>query len=306
MTRRPAGRRRAGPRPTGRRRSLIAGAIGACFLALAAADGGPRAEEAAGERSVAPSGADAPITWTQAARDARYVFGRPFHLDRRGWSKVAWVLGTGAALYLVREDARDAVQRNRTAALDRFLQDARTMGKGGAVPAVALGFYVAGAARGSGRDRETAAVLLESLVFSASIAGVGQRIVASERPFRGDSIHFLDRQGHSVSGDVTVAASMLAPIIDRHLRIAPEDGGGVRIGKRVGAWALYGAAGLVAYQRMNQDSHWLPDVFFGYANGLCVGRMVVDARRGGREWRDRAPRVTLRPAAGGVSIAWGR
>ncbi len=251
--------------------------------------------------------AEAPLGWRQAGRDFRYVYTRPAHLDRRGWSKVAWTLGSVAALYLVRDEVAEGIRRNHNQEVEDFLTGVRdAMGKVGSVGAVSLGYLWAGAARDSAYDKETAQILAESVLYALPIAGIGERILATQRPSKGDDIQFVQGEGHSISADVTIAASMLAPIIDRHLQADADDTPRRGFWKRFGTWSLYSLAGMVALQRVYTDRHYLPDVVLGYANGLTVGRLIVDNHRGGREWRDRRyRRVQVRPGAGGLTIAWG-
>jgi len=276
-------------------------------LALAPAASVPaRCEEKAAVAPVAtaPPPADAPLDWKQIGRDAKYVFGRPANLDTAGWVRFGAGVGTGAALYLVRDEARDFALEHGDDHWDQLLDNARLMGRLATPLLAAGGFFLAGMARDSDHDRETAVVLLESVTYASFIAGVTNQVIASERPRDGDDVKLFGGNGHAVSLDVTIAASMLAPIIDRHLRVEADDSRAVRFWKHFGACGMYGTAGLTALQRMNEDAHWLPDVYFGYLNGLFVGRMVVDARRGGREpGGDRPPsRVRMLPAPGGVRL----
>jgi membrane-associated phospholipid phosphatase len=250
---------------------------------------------------------DAPLKWKQTGADAKYVFGRPAHLDGAGWAKLATGIGIGGALYAVRDDVRDFARDHYDETPGQVLDAARLMGRTATPLLVAAGFYAAGAIGGSAYRKETSIVVLENLFFASAITGVAQRVLATERPRQGDAIEwFGSGGGHSVSGDVTVAASMLAPIIDRHLLVDADDCGAVRGWKRFGAWSLYGTVGLVALQRIHSDAHYLPDVYFGYLNGLAVGRMIVDSRRGGRAWRDerRAHRAQVAFGPAGVTIVW--
>lgn len=251
---------------------------------------------------------DAPLSWAQTFQDGKYLFTRPAHMDSSGWMKLGIGVGVGAALYLVRVPVRDFADRHSGQVPTRFLYDVRYMARAGAPLFAATGFWLAGAARDSAYDKETATLLLENAAYASMIAGAAQKILVTDRPRDGTNISFAGSgSGHSISGDATMAASLLAPIIDRHLLVDDDDGGAKRFWKRFGATAMYGAAGLVAAQRVHTDAHWITDVYLGYLNGLSVGRILVDSRRGGREQREeqRAKRrVQVAMGLSGVTISW--
>jgi len=293
------------PIPSLRRLAVILALSFPLRPALAGESPGEPSRQAPGAEAAAPS--DAPLTWRQVGADARYVFTRPAHLDNRGWLRFALAIGVGASLYLVRDEAREFAQDHGSETADQILDRARLMSRTATPLLASAGFYLAGAAGDSAYRKETAVLILENLGYAAAITGVAQRVVATERPRRGDDIDFFGGgEGHSVSGDVVIATSILAPVIDRHLQPDQDDSNGVRFWKRFGAVALYGTAGLVALQRVNVDAHWLPDAYFGYVCGLGVGKLLVDSRRGGREWREerRARRVEVSMTATGVRILW--
>src|SRR5262249_10233418 len=134
---------------------------------------------------------DAPLTWDQVGRDAKYVFSRPAHLDRKGWAKLAWAVGVGASLYLVREQTRDFIQDHHAGFRGNPRDPARKMGSAVTPLATSLGFWIAGKARDSAYDKETATLVLENMGYAGAITGAMQVTIVSERPRDGNSVIFL-------------------------------------------------------------------------------------------------------------------
>jgi hypothetical protein len=123
----------------------------------------------AGEGAFEPR--DSPLTLKQVGKDAHYVFGRPAHLDRKGWAKVAWVVGIGASLY-VRGDVQTLIQDHADQFSGNVLNKARKMGNAATPVATSLGFWIAGEARDSAYDKETSTLLLENLGYAAVVSGM--------------------------------------------------------------------------------------------------------------------------------------
>ena len=151
------------------------------------------------------------------------------------------------------------------------------MGKGRFAPTLALIAYASSLITKNEREKETASLLLESMAFSATAASAGQLILATERPEDGDSIRFFRSNGHGVSLDAALAASVIPPLRRQYLRVKPSDSKPKRFWKRTGTAILYTGAILTAYQRIDQDKHWAPDAFLGTMVGLGVGSTLCRA-----------------------------
>ena len=213
-----------------------------------------------------------PHGWRQVRFDAGRLATRPAHWDRRSWRRIGAVAGTTLGLYLLRDEIRSIVQDNRAAGHADFLADARTMGKGGFAPALALIAYLSSFATRNDRERETAVLLMESWAGSAAAAWGGSFVLAAERPEEGGHVEWFDTDGHGVSLDAALAASVIPPLRRQYLRVRPGDGAGRKFRKRTATGLLFAGAGLTAYQRLYDDKHWAPDVFLGTWSGLTVGR----------------------------------
>jgi hypothetical protein len=242
-----------------------------------------------------------PYGFRQIAEDARYLSTRPFRLDRRGAVKLSAAAGTAGVLFLFRNRIRDAAQEHRTEDRDRILDGARTMGKGGIAPAVAGIAWLVSLATRNEREKETAVMVLESMGFTALGVGIGQTVLASERPIEGNGIDYFRRGGHGFSGDAGLAASIVAPLRCQYLTVDGDDTGGVRFWKRTAVGLLYAGAALTAAQRVNKDRHWAPDAFLGTATGLAVGGALCDAHE---KFRAGRMRVRVTPGPGGLAVRW--
>lgn len=213
----------------------------------------------------------------QIGFDAKYLFTRPFHMERKGRIKAAATAGTALALYVLRDSIRDEAQEHRNEDRDEFLQGVRTMGKGAFAPSLALVSYLSSFVTHNNREKETAFLLMESMAFTGLITAAGQFILASERPEDGDDIRFFRSGGHGISLDAALAASVVPPLRHQYLKVKPGDGKGRRFWKRTTTSLLYTGAALTAYQRVDQDKHWAPDAFLGMVTGLAVGEALCNA-----------------------------
>jgi hypothetical protein len=231
--------------------------------------------------------------------DSRYLLSRPFNLNTGDKRRLGLTLVVAASLFAFREEIREVVQDTRSESRSDFLNEVRFMGHGRFSPALALSFYLSSFLTDNSREKETAQMLLESMAFSAAGAAAGSFVLASERPEQGDSVNFFSKDGHGVSLDAALAASVVEPLRCQYLRVKPDDSGWTRFWKRGGSGLLYAGATLTALQRIDDDKHWAPDVFLGVLTGLSVGRSLCEAHH---KLESKRVRLTAWPANRSVCV----
>lgn len=250
-----------------------------------------------------------PTGFKRFACDSR-ALGRTLTLRHpRDRSRALGVLAGAGALFAERRDIQEYFQDHHRTSRTHYYDAARNLGKGGAAPLFAAALYITGKASGDSYHTESAQILLESMLYGGVLALTGQFVIASDRPEDGTAVHTLRSNGHGVSGDVALAASVVAPLDRRYLRIGPNDGRGRKFLKVTGRGLLYTALALTAAQRVDADKHWAPDVFLGAAAGLTAGYSICSAHepppnnaQRGRGASSFQP--TLVPIAGGLALSW--
>ena len=250
-----------------------------------------------------------PTGWKRFACDSRYLGTRLLLQEPGDAERAAFVLGTAGVLYVYRVDTQNWIQDHQGGTrprLDKHVRDVFVSPWTSTSLAAAL--FLGGKLSHESYHVESAQVLLESMLLAGVIAGTGQTVLSSERPRDGKKVHFFRTGGHGVSGDVTLAASIVAPIDRRYLRIKAGDDGWTKLFKVAGRSVLYAGVGLTALERMDTRAHWAPDVFLGAANGFTAGNVICSAHEPAQTSSGLRPSSALRPAVypipGGLIAAW--
>lgn len=248
-----------------------------------------------------PSPSPVPYGFRQIGKDIRFLVTRPAHLDETDELHLFQTGFATAGLYLLRDDVREYAQEHQSPGTEQLLKNVRTMGKGAFAPSLALVFWLSSYGTGNPREKETSVLLLESVVFSYLGSAIGSFVIASERPEDGTSVRFFRTDGHGVSTDAAIAASVVQPLRRQYLRLEPDDGGWMRAWKVTASGLLYGGAALTAYQRIYDDKHWAPDAFLGVMTGLTVGDILCESHGLVPE---RRVRVGASAVPGGVGLTF--
>lgn len=200
--------------------------------------------------------------------DTESILTSPLYWKGSQWTEAALVAGITTALYSVDGAVKREVQKNRTSWGDETARAAKRFGDGQYTLPALWTFYFYGRFGKNERASETALLGLESFVLSGAFTSNLKILAHRDRPDTGHSSHVWHGPGFSSSnlsfpsGHSTVAFSLATVFATEYAdnRYIPP--------------TAYGIATLTAMSRVNDNLHWLSDVFFGSAVGYFTAKAI--------------------------------
>jgi membrane-associated phospholipid phosphatase len=222
-------------------------------------------------------------------KDGAALVTSPLHWDDRDWAMFGAYAVSLGVLLATDQQTYVAIQERRSATTDDISDVTTPFGQPYAW-GIAGGMLAAGLIAGKPGLRDTGRDAVEAAVFAGLITTILKPVFGRERPEQsgGRTIFhgFTSKYESFPSGHATIAWAVASVVAMR------TDG-----------WIVptvaYTLATLVAFDRVNDEKHFIADVFTGAAIGVAVGRFVVGRHReAGRG--EPGVAVSLVPIPGGI------
>ncbi|MFQ5926233.1 MAG: phosphatase PAP2 family protein [Terriglobia bacterium] len=227
-------------------------------------------------------------------RDQKFLWLRPFRLQRTDLPWLAALLGTTAGLIALDRPVGQELSDTPPGAGFAFSRRVSQLGGGLTDFGVAGAFYLIGRWRGDARARTTGLLGLEAVADSLIIVEILKTASQRPRPTRaGGRLRNQNAEGEFFTGGRSfpsghaAEAFALATVVAqqyRHRRWLPP--------------TAYGLAGLVAVARLTQRKHFPADTFVGSVLGYLIGRHVWHAAHPAPTQTSRRPAAQSLRAAG--------
>jgi membrane-associated phospholipid phosphatase len=206
---------------------------------------------------------------TRFYEDTKHVLTSSFHWNQQDIITFT-ILSIGTfELMLADRDIQDLVQDHKNSTTnkiskwtDRYTKRMANLTMGG--------FYLGGFLFRNEKAKETALMCLESVALAEGITEGIKHLVGRTRPFGNKGTFHFDPlrfppPSSSLSfpsGHATCAFALTSVIAEQYRNIPLSVG-------------LYGFATVVSLARVNNNAHFLSDVFWGGVVGISVGRTIV-------------------------------
>jgi len=206
---------------------------------------------------------------TRFYEDTKHVLTSPFHWKGQNLLTFTTLSVGTFELMLADRDFQDFVQKRKNSTTnriskwtDRYTKRVTNLTIGG--------LYLGGIVFHSQKAKETALLCLESVALAEGITKGIKHLVGRTRPFGNKGAFHFDPlkfppPSSSLSfpsGHATCAFALTSVIAQQYHNIPLTIG-------------LYGCATVVALGRVNNNAHFLSDVFWGGVIGFSVGRSLV-------------------------------
>lgn len=197
----------------------------------------------------------------------------PFKWQKRDWIIAGSTIAVGSLIYVLDDDIRDLIQRNRsgfTNDVSKNLIEPFGSGKY-SIPLFGL-LYLYGEIKDDQKSKRVALDGVKTFVFAASSAVVLKYIFKRHRPFHDTEANPRLWEGPFGNSRYTAFPSAHTAIsfaMAAYLSSAYKDKLWVGI-------SSYSIATLVGLSRINDDKHWGSDVFVGAVLGYAVGKCVFN------------------------------
>ena len=201
--------------------------------------------------------------------DGKNLLLTPFHWDRKDRLEFLLVASVTAGLFFADEELKKVAQRNRSDFSDDL---ARLVTPSEHVypTTVISSFYLGGLIFNRKKEKDTALYLLESLMFTQGITQVIKYSVGRARPFADKgAYHFEGFRTHVSSYSLSFPSGHAATAFSLASVIAEQ------YDNKVIDWVSYSVASLAAWARVNDNVHFVSDVFVGGVLGTWVGKTIV-------------------------------
>ena len=224
-------------------------------------------------------------TWMVASSPAR--------LDRYSAVKLGGVLLVGGVLFALDEQIQEELQAGgEPQGLYAAVTDLGNFIEPVSLQSNTNAYWAGAAVLGYLTRQDWLRDPTKQILYSHWIGGLGRqlagRVVGRSRPEAGAGPYEFDPGGGtSFPSGHSAAAFEIAYVLSHHIH------------RRPATIVLYGLAALTAFQRVESNSHWMSDAWFGAAWGYLVAKTVVSA-----EESDRFEVVpTLDPSTGRSGVA---
>jgi hypothetical protein len=206
-------------------------------------------------------------------QDTKHVMLAPFHWEQNDLVTFATLSISAFELMLLDRDTQKSVQKNRTATTDRISKWTDRYTK--RVTNLSIGgLYLSGVIFHDRKSKETALLCMESVALAEGVTIGLKHLIGRSRPFGNKGAFDFNPMKFPPpsysqsfpSGHATTAFAFSSVIAEQYR-----------------SWwvklSCYSFATVVALGRVNNNFHFISDVFWGGVIGITVGRCLVRFHR---------------------------